>query len=429
MAYSPFETISEYPIDGNNLKINEDGTHVFWPTFQKLYSKFYMKLVNENQTFFGFSQQVFFVQRNNDLYPQTNTTMTANDHLAFVKAEGNWRDHYSDTTPVGESGLEFESDDISFSTTQWALMSGRLMNLLLWLHSAKFGSLLREQGILPSQIPHIKNKPYTNESVDFGARLQRDMEKFSAGITHDHYHNFEKSAMMCLHIDTDGIAPTKTGDVEGWWLPLKHNFLAWRSMNLQEPMSKNMVTFGSVSMDLDEHKKTLKVVFRGRQFFRADVEDIHFTNMRLDVGPPNDIPDTRPPPLEKPGWIVSATIGKLLEFNSPNKLLPWAPREQLCPSNDFKANFDKFKGACPDADSLSSPTCVYRFSKIYPCFNYLLRSSKKFSHGIDGTVEFLTVLHLVSEADWDFIEMAAMEKPWDEEFEEAIAMFGLEPTA
>ena len=54
---NPLEAIYQYPIKGNKLKLN--GTHVFLPTFQKLYSKFYMNFPSENQKLYGFSQQLF----------------------------------------------------------------------------------------------------------------------------------------------------------------------------------------------------------------------------------------------------------------------------------------------------------------------------------------------------------------------------------
>ena len=54
---NPLEAIYQYPMKGNKLKLN--GTHLFLPMFQKLYSKFYMHFPSENQKIYGFSQQFF----------------------------------------------------------------------------------------------------------------------------------------------------------------------------------------------------------------------------------------------------------------------------------------------------------------------------------------------------------------------------------
>ena len=91
VANNPFEAIYEYPITGNNLKVN--GTHLFLPTFQKLYSKFYMNFIYENQKIFGFSQQSFVKHIKKVMFEDINSTFLANDHLAIVKAEGSWKDH------------------------------------------------------------------------------------------------------------------------------------------------------------------------------------------------------------------------------------------------------------------------------------------------------------------------------------------------
>ena len=68
---------------------------------QKLYNTFYMNMRYESQKLYGFSQQQFDIQRTQDIFPDVMTTMAANDHVAYVKAEGSWRDHYS--TKSGEA--------------------------------------------------------------------------------------------------------------------------------------------------------------------------------------------------------------------------------------------------------------------------------------------------------------------------------------
>ena len=54
---NPFESIYQYPMEGNGFK--ENGTHVFWPANQKLFSKFYINMANESEKLFGISEQNF----------------------------------------------------------------------------------------------------------------------------------------------------------------------------------------------------------------------------------------------------------------------------------------------------------------------------------------------------------------------------------
>ena len=53
----PFESIYQYPLEVNRIK--ENGTHVFLPANQKLFSKFYINLSSEKEKFFGISEQAF----------------------------------------------------------------------------------------------------------------------------------------------------------------------------------------------------------------------------------------------------------------------------------------------------------------------------------------------------------------------------------
>merc|ERR1712029_352015 len=134
-----------------------------------------------------------------------------------------------------------------------------------WLSEAGINKLASKQAILANQLPLLKNQPYTPDSENLESKLKSDMNSFSSGINHAQYHNIAKSAMMCLHLDTDGIEPTTEGDRQGWWLPLKKKFLAWRAMGLQEPMLKYMVTFGTLSITLNSEKDFLNVVFQAGQ--------------------------------------------------------------------------------------------------------------------------------------------------------------------
>ena len=54
---NPFESIYQYPLEVNRIK--ENGTHVFLPANQKLFSKFYINLSSEKEKFFGISEQAF----------------------------------------------------------------------------------------------------------------------------------------------------------------------------------------------------------------------------------------------------------------------------------------------------------------------------------------------------------------------------------
>ena len=55
----PVQALYQYPMESNGFKKSEDGTHVFWPANQKIYSKFYVNLDYDKETFLGISQQAF----------------------------------------------------------------------------------------------------------------------------------------------------------------------------------------------------------------------------------------------------------------------------------------------------------------------------------------------------------------------------------
>jgi len=201
--------------------------------------------------------------------------------------------------------------------------------------------------------------------------------------------------------------------------------LAWRGFSGQKPISKFLVTFGQVTITADTDKNVLNLVFKGSQLFRADMEDIYFENAKLFVSPPNNMPDSRPPPPEKPSLLLDFTLGNLLKANPSNKQLPWASREKLCPERNFDSKFNKVAANCPNIYS-PSLACLHDFVRFYPCFNYFVRSSKKYSHGMEDLPEVVVLLHILAEAPWESIKTLASDKPWHEEFEEAIKLLGLE---
>jgi len=419
---SPLESLYEYPVAGNNFTVNE--THVFWPMNRKLFSKFYMNLEYENQTMFGFSQQYFGVQRAISIYPEAGHTMGANDHVAFVKSEGSWRDHHSTQS---SDGLDLESDNIEFTPHQQKLLSQRIMYLSRWVSESGIKKIVAEQSKISNQFPLLKNQSYTIDSKNLESKLRDDMKSFSAGITHTDYHNFGKSAIFCLHLNTDGAEPTTEGDEQGWWLPLRHKFLAWRGMNWFEPVQKQMLTTGTLSITSDQD--FLNVVFKAGQLFRADAEELDLLNMKLYISPPNEITDTRPMPTAKPIGPLADSLRLFLTKHPSNKYLPWAPREQLCPQESFESRFNDLITSCPNSFPKNASTeCIKRYISFYPCFNYLIRSSEKYSHGMDSLLEMGAINHAMSEAPWDAIKALAEEKPWDDEFEDAINILGLHPT-
>ena len=158
------------------------------------------------------------------------------------------------------------------------------------------------------------------------------------------------------------------------------------------------------------------------------MEGIEVNNLRFDMGPPNvDIPDGRPKAPERPGYWTTAAAKLAFASTQSDIRLPWAARDKLCPdldkvykdlAEDCDINFD-------ESGVIDTVNCINAFANFYPCLNYLLRASKIASHGIDGLIEFSTVYHVMKEAPFDFFKSIAMEKPWDEEFDEALAMLGL----
>jgi len=420
---SPFESIYEYQIDGNKLRVNE--THVFWPKHQKLYSKFYMNFPYEGQKIFGFSQQYFFLQpetAQNLVIAEANAKMSANDHLAIVKAEGNWKNHDASISNTDIGDINGEENPLTWVESMQLYFG--VIHRTLWLkYFSGFVELL-EQIYLKEQIPLLKDLAHTPESQTFGDKLREEMKTYSSDIDNEHYHDFSKSTMGCLHINTDGIPISKEGETEGWWLPLNQNLVAWRAVTFFEPLRKFALVLGVVALHVNNGN--LELVFNGTQVSDMDIEGIDITNIRLSVGPPNNIKDTRPTPPEKPTSLIDNAYRYFINAQPPNKLTPWAPREKLCPKQLFDKKIQQLETACTESGGLR---CLDALAKAYPCFSYFLRSSKKFSHGIDGMLEIIVLQHLMGEASWDVLKtFAGDDLPWDEEMEEALEKINLQHT-
>merc|ERR1719320_1708139 len=226
--------------------------------------------------------------------------------------------------------------------------------------------------------------------------------------------------------------PTKEPNGQrGWWLPLRQNFVAWRAMTNQYPLLKFVSTIGLVSIDVknseDEDDQTLEVVFKGSQMFRQDFEGFDVNNSELYVSTPNEnIIDTRPDYDEPPEGELRQLFNSLP--SSETKCLPWAPREQLCPSSTLDTTFSEFKKACtsPKQSKEQFVQCRDAFAELYPCFSYYLRSSEQCSIGIDSILDVSVVMHIMQEFTWDYIKRETkINEPWDDEFEIALEMLGL----
>lgn len=417
VTHAPMEAIYQYPIDGNSLKMN--GTHFFLPTFQKLYSKFYMNFPYEEQKFYGFSQQLFDKQESNVMFDDFNATLQAIDHLAIVKAEGSWKDHGMDgTTSIID---ETDSEEIPYSFWDKAHLYSRVYSMFLWFRKFLKQRDLFQQMHLKEQTPLLQNIEYSKKSKTLGRKLRREMKEYSSDIDKEQNKDFAMCGMTCLHMNIDVFPFSQEGETVGVWLPLNHTFLFWRAMSFFEPLGKFMSLAGVVSVHVK--KDNLEFVYKGTQTYRADIEGIDYANLRLYVGPPNDVVDTRPSPPEKPTGTAANLARKAINFLGSNKRTPWAPREKLCPEDQFKSKFSTFKTEC--SESFGSLSCVAALSNIYPCYNYLLRSSEKFSHGIDGMLEVGVVLHVMLEFSWDFLKLLAIDIPWDEEMKDALKALNL----
>ena len=294
-----------------------------------------------------------------------------------------------------------------------------------WYHVANLTALFNGQAMNPAQILQLKNAVYNSESECLEKKLIAEMDAFSSGLSHKDYKRFDKSALMCLHINPGGREVTKEEDgTTGWWLPLKHNFIAWRAMNYQQPLSKSRITTGLLSMTIESGN--LNVVFKGTQLWHTDIDGgLDFKNMHLDISPPNDIPDFRPQPPALPMEPHATAIREGFRALPNDYNLPWLPRRKLCPRKDLQSRFEQLTKACgypfkPTED------CQAEFANFYPCFNFWVRPSKKHDHGMDTMMEFSAILHMFSESPPSYWKATAINKPWDEAFAQAIDILGLD---
>jgi len=418
---SPFESFSEYPMMENGMKVNDAGTHVFWPKEQQLYSKNYMHLRFDNQKILSVSQQFFAEQRKNVLFPKWYTSMAGNDHLAFTKTEGDWP-----IQPVRDYDIQddLHSDtELDLSPLEYATLSAksqlRLFETLMWMGAMQLPNIFQNQTVLRAQFPLLKKLEFTDETQATQDRLEREMEEFSDGVSLENFHKADKSAFMCYHMTTDD--PVMEGDVEGWWTPLKTPILSWRAFALQSPNEKFLIFIGPSYITVDGDK--LKVVYDGRQAFRSDIDGIDFSNVKLYIAPPH-VPDDRPAPPMKPSWFMRHTLGAALLNSAPHKKLGWVKRDILCSKEFFDKTFNEYTTSCER--KLESVACYTNFIKFYPCFNYYLRASQKFSHGIDGLAEVIAVKHFSGELPWSTVRELVEQKPWDDEMDQAIKLLDLD---
>jgi len=421
----PFMSINQFPLKGNPFQVNE--THIFWPVDQNLFSKFYMNLRTENEEFYGISQQNFIEVPNNGLF-NFYAPMANNDHLAIVKARGPWKDtitkhdDISDTNQVTERFLD------------WIKMKFRLNNMaaknllhMRWLKVSNIGTPLFNHSLNIEQFKYLKEMHYGKETELLETKLLTEMDDFSSGLSKAQYSNFSKTTLGCLHIKPDQIETTKVGQQTGWWIPLKKNILGWRVLIYQKPIPKATLVAGLVSMNLQDGN--LNVMLQGTQFFKYDMDSngLDATNMRLDISPPNNIPDSRAPAPRKPSdsfFSQANLIRTAYSLLPDDHELAWESHELLCPKSKFEQNFNELTTACGPYMTNRTDKCIQQFLNFYPCFNYYLRPShKSFKHGMDSIMETLAILHIFQEAPFKVWKRFAQEHPWDEEFLEAEKMF------
>jgi len=274
------------------------------------------------------------------------------------------------------------------------------------------------------QLPIMKNLKFTKKTKKHHERLGNEMKSFSEGANLEDFHNYDKSSFMCFHM-TLGES-TREGDLEGWWVPLRHNILSWRAMATQEPNSKFVLYVGLVSMTVDPKKDMLRAMWFGHQAFRSDIEGIYFKNMRLEIAPPF-MPDHRPEAPEIPNVVLRKKYETALRSNPPHKALGWIPREKLCPAESFDSRFSAFSTACADI-RVNKAACGATLVQFYPCFNHYLRSAKKEDDpGIDGLPEVVAIKHFCGELPWYYIKELASEPPWDDELDAAIKLLDFAP--
>ena len=342
--------------------------------------------------------------------------MGANDHLAFVKVEGPWNDGTSDDIEDSNGNSDIEDMDME---DRLKIQKEKLQLYLLWIKMANIKQLLYTSATNPAQIPALLEMPYNSEPEK---KLLAEMDEFSASLSQTDYRQFDKSALMCYHINTAGAEVTMEDDgTKGWWLPLKHNLLAWRSMSFQQPLSQLRFIMGLLSLKIDE-SGNLNAMLQAPQFWKTEVDVVSYKNMELQIAPPNNIPDKRPKPPARPRGKFAKIIRKGLQALPNDYKLPWMPREELCSEEDSK--FEQISKACYPFNP--SMECVEALTNFYPCLNFYLRPSKIHNHGMDSFNEIIPVVHLLGEMPPSYWKKMAIDKPWEEEFEQAVDKLGLD---
>ena len=352
-------------------------------------------------------------------------SMSTNDHLAFVKVEGPWNDGTSEKSElikVQQAAMQAAMDQMSLEE-RLKIQQTKIDLYFKWFHVANISTLLHEQAMNPAQImAYMQYAPYNS---DLEKKLLAEMDAFSSSVSQADYQQFDKSAFMCLHVNPAGIKLTKEEDgTTGWWMPLEKNFIAWRSMAYQQPLSAFRTTAGLMSMTIDQ-SGNLNAVFKGTQLWRTDIDGIDWTNNEVAISPPNELPDLRPKPPSLPLEPFATLIREGYKALPNDYNLPWLPRDQLCSKEDLESRFAQLNTTCGYP---INPTdkCRAAFADFYPCFNFLLRPSKNHDHGMDSFVEFTVLLHIMTETPPSYWKTLAIDEPWNEEFAHAIDILGLD---
>ena len=157
----PFMSINQFPLKGNPFQVN--GTHIFWPVDQNLFSKFYMNLRTENEEFYGISQQNFMEMPHAGLF-NFYAQMGTNDHLAFVKVRGPWKDTITKHEDISDT------NQVSQRFLDWIKMKFRLKNMaaknllhLRWFKVSNYHSLFN-YSLNPEQFKYLKEMHYGEET-------------------------------------------------------------------------------------------------------------------------------------------------------------------------------------------------------------------------------------------------------------------------
>ena len=223
-------------------------------------------------------------------------------------------------------------------------MAAKILLYTKWLKVSNIGPPLFNHSLNPEQFKYLKEMQYGDETELLETKLLAEMDEFSSGLSKDQYSNFSKGALACFHIKPDVPETTKQGDLTGWWIPLKKNIPSWRSILYQIPLPKFTVVGGLVSLNL--HDGNLNVMFQGTQFFKANIDSngLDVINPRLDISPPNNIPDSRAPAPIKPSDSVFSQADRIRNAYSllpDDHKLPWISRDQLCPKGKFVLHFQR----------------------------------------------------------------------------------------